>query len=185
VTDETASAETERRPAPGAGGPFGDGLAAFSARDLPGAHAAFERAHRLDPREPRAMSWYGVTLVLVERNITLGVSLCDGALRVSPDDPELLLNSARVHLALHQRQRAARAIGRGLAAWPAHPALLAARDALGTRRPPVLPFLARANPLNRLLGRLRHRWTTRHQPAYDRAPESLGLPVDPGAPPRS
>ncbi len=185
MTDETASAETERRPVPGAGGPFGDGLAAFSARDLPGAHAAFERAHRLDPREPRAMSWYGVTLVLVERNITLGVSLCDGALRVSPDDPELLLNSARVHVALHQRQRAARAIGRGLAAWPAHPALLAARDALGTRRPPVLPFLARANPLNRLLGRLRHRWITRHQPAYDRAPESLGLVVGPGPPPRS
>jgi len=161
-----AGAEADRQAAPGGDGPLTAGLAAFAARDLPGAHAAFERAHRIDPREPRAMSWYGVTLVLVEKNITLGVSLCDAALRVAPDDAELLLNSARVHVALRQRQRAA-------------------RDALGTRRPPVIPFLPRANPLNRLLGRLRHRWTTRHQPAYDRAPESLGLLVDPDAPPRS
>jgi tetratricopeptide (TPR) repeat protein len=180
-----ASAKAGGLAAPAGGGPLTDGLAAYATRDLPGAHAAFERAHRLDPRDPRAMSWYGVTLVLVEKNITLGVSLCDAALRVAPDDPELLLNSARVHVALHQRQRAARAITRGLAAWPAHPALLAARDALGTRRPPVIPFLPRENPLNRLLGRLRHRWTTRHQPTYDRAPESLGLLVDPDAPPRS
>jgi hypothetical protein len=185
VTGEMASVEVGGGAAPGGGGPLTDGLAAFAARDLPGAHAAFERAHRLDPREPRAMSWYGVTLVLVERNITLGISLCDEALRVAQDEPELLLNSARVHLALHQRQRAARAITRGLAAWPAHPALLAARDALGTRRAPVIPFLPRANPLNRLLGQLRHRWTTRHQPAYDLTPESLGLLVDPDAPPRS
>ena len=92
------------------------------------------------------MSWYGVTLVLVEKNITLGVSLCDEALRVAPAIRSCLLNSARVHVALHQRQRAARAITRGLAAWPAHPALLAARDALGTRRAPVIPFLVPRQP---------------------------------------
>jgi hypothetical protein len=126
-----------------------------------------------------------VTLVLVERNITLGVSLCDAALRPSPSDPELLINSARVHLALNQRQRAARAITRGLAAWPEHPALLAARDALGTRRAPVIPILPRGNPLNRLLGRLRHRWATRHQPGYALTPELLGLRIDRDAPPRS
>jgi Tetratricopeptide repeat len=185
VTDETSSVQGDGGAAAGGEGPLGEGLAAFGARDLHGAHAAFERAHRLAPGEPRAMSWYGVTLVLVERNTTLGVSLCDAALRPAPNDPELLLNSARVHLALKQRQRAARAITRGLTAWPDHPALLAARDALGTRRPPVIPFLPRDNPLNRLLGRLRHRWATRHRPAYSLAPETLGLLVDDDAPPRS
>ncbi len=185
MTGETASALGDGGAAAGGEGSLEEGLAAFSARDLPGAHAAFERAHRRAPREPRAMSWYGVTLVLVERNITLGISLCDEALRPSPNDPELLLNSARVHLALNQRQRAARAITRGLVAWPDHPALLAARDALGSRRAPVIPFLPRDNPLNRLLGRLRHRWATRNRPPHALAPETLGLPVDAGAPPRS
>ncbi len=151
------------------------GLAAFQARDLPGAHQCFERAHRRDPRHPRAMSWYGVTLVLVERNSALGLSLCDQALRPGPE-PELLLNLARVHLALNSRERAVRAISRGLAAWPQHEALLAAQAALGMRRPPVLALLGRGNPLNRLLGRLRHRWSRRHAPAYELSPVALGAP---------
>ena len=180
MTDPGASRTAAAEAAAGQDHPLADGLAAFAARDLPRAHAAFERAHRRAARDPRASSWYGVTLVLVERNITLGISLCDEALRAAPNDPELLLNSARVHLALRQRERAARAITRGLTAWPCHPALLAARLALGTRRPPVIPFLTRDNPLNRLLGRLRHRWATRDQPARDQSPETLGrLPARP------
>jgi len=184
VTDLTASGAPVGDAA-GDGGPLDQGLAAFATLDLPGAHAAFERAHRAAPRDPRAMSWYGVTLVLVERNITLGISLCDQALRVSPTEPEYLLNSARVHLAMHQRQRAARAITRGLEAWPDHPELQAAQLALGTRRAPVIPFLSRDNPVNRMLGRMRHRWATRKQPAHALTPETLGALNDTGAPPRS
>ncbi len=170
---------------PGGHGALDEGVAAFRARDLPGAHAAFERAHRRDPRDPRAMSWYGVTLVLVERNSNLGVVLCDQALRLTGPDPELLLNLARVHLALKQRERAVRAILRGLEQWPADRRLLAARDALGTRRPAVLGFLSRRNPLNRLLGRLRYRWQQRKAPDYELSPIALGFPLDdePGAGP--
>lgn len=162
------------------------GLAAFAARDLVGAHAAFERAHRADPREPRAMSWYGVTLVLVERNSSLGVLLCDQALRPGPD-PELLLNAARAHLALNQRERAVRHVKRGLEYWPEHPTLVAARLALGRRSTPVLPFLPRGNPLNVWLGKLRHRWRQRRAPSLELSPVSLGDAAPPPAPepPRS
>jgi len=69
-----------------------------------------------------------------------------------------------------------RAIQRGLEAAPEDPRLLAARDAIGMRRPPVLPFLSRDNPLNRVLGRLRHRWSRRNQPAYELSPVALGRP---------
>lgn len=185
MIDQADATEADPAAVTGDDGPLAEGLLAFAARDLTGAHLAFERAHRLRPREPRAMSWYGVTLVLVEKNITLGVSLCEAGLRPRPDNPELLLNLARVHLALRQRERAARALTRGLAACPDHPALLAAREALGTRRPPVIPFLSRDNLLNRVLGRLRHRWAHRHRPQRPLSPETLGLPISPGAPPRS
>ena len=185
MTDEDARAEPTGGAAAGAGGTLAAGLARFASRDLPGAHTAFERAHREAPRDPRAMSWYGVTLVLVERNITLGISLCDQALKGAPTAPELLLNSARVHLALNQRQRAARAITRGLEAWPEDAGLLAARAALGTRRQPFIPALSRDNPLNRLLGRLRHRWERRGQPTPELSPETLGVPLDTGTTPRS
>lgn len=156
-----------------------EGRAAFEARDLPGAHRAFERAHRRDTREPRFMSWYGVTLVLVERNSNLGIELCDQALRLAGPDPDLLLNQARVHLSLNQRERAARAIARGLELFPEDPRFAAARDAMGTRRPAVIPFLSRKNPLNRVLGRIRHRWRQRHAPPYERSPVALGVPFAP------
>jgi hypothetical protein len=166
-----------------AGAHLEEGLAAFAARDLPGAHAAFERAYRRDPRDPVHMSWYGVTLVLVERNSNLGVTLVDEALRAAGPDPVLLLNSARIHLALNQRERAARAVTRGLELYPDDPRLVAARHAMGTRRTPVLPFLSRSNPLNRVLGRIRHRWAERNTPAYELSPISLGVP-HPDAPAR-
>jgi Flp pilus assembly protein TadD len=185
VSEQAASVEPAR-PDPGpVGRALAEGLAAFLDRDLAGAHGSFERAHRAAPRDPLAMSWYGVTLVLVERNITLGISLCDEALKSAPSDPELLLNSARIHLALNQRQRAARAITRGLQAWPEHDGLRAARALLGTRRTPVIPGLSRDNPLNRLLGRLRHRWAMRSQASVGLSPESPGVPLDHGMPPRS
>lgn len=156
-----------------------EGRAAFAARDLLRAHAAFERAHRRDPQDPFARSWYGLTLVLVERNSNLGVVLCDEALRVHGPDPELLLNQARLHLALRHRERAVRALVRGLELWPDDPRLLAARDALGIRRPPVISFLSRNNPLNRILGRLRHRWMQRNVPRYELSPVALGVPLPP------
>ncbi len=102
-----------------------EGVAAFVARDLAAAHAAFERAH----------------------------------------------------LALNQREWAVRAIGRGLELWPEDPRLLAAREAMGTRRAPVIPFLARSNPLNRVLGQLRHRWPQRNGPAHELSPVTLGVPL--------
>jgi tetratricopeptide (TPR) repeat protein len=159
---------------------YEEGRAAFVARDLDAAHRAFERAHRRDGRDPRFMSWYGVTLVLVERNSSLGIELCDQALRLAGPDPELLLNQARIHLALKQRERAVRAIVRGLELFPGDVRLVAARDAVGIRRPPVIPFLSRNNPLNRVLGRLRHRWKERHTPPYENSPVALGFPFAAG-----
>ena len=138
---------------------FEQGQAAFLRGDASGAHAAFERAHRREPRDPRYMSWYGLTLVLVEKNSNLGVLLCDQAIRGAGADPDLVLNQARVHLALNQRERTVRVLKRGLDLWPQHPGLQRARDCLGWRRRPVLPFLSRDNAVNRLLGQLRHRFS--------------------------
>ena len=158
-----------------------EGLAAFRGRDVSAAHLAFERGHRRAPRHPALMSWYGVTLVLVERNSNLGVSLCEQAIRLAGPDPELLLNQARVHLALNQRERSIRAIARGLELWPEHAGLAAARDALGQRSTPVLPFLSRRNPLNRVLGRWRHRWRRRNGVVYELSPVALGFPPEEAA----
>lgn len=134
-----------------------EGVRRFEEGDALGAHALFAQAHRRAHGDPRVMSWYGLTLVLVERNSNLGVTLGDQAARLAGLEPELVLNQARAHLALGQRERVLRTLQRGLEAAPGHPALQAALQALGRRRRPVIPFLPRGSALNVWLGRLRHR----------------------------
>ena len=158
-----------------------EGRQAFLARDMEAAHAAFARAYRRDARDPRILSWYGVTLVLVERNSNLGAQLCDQALRLGGPDPERILNRARIHLALGQRDRVVQTVARGLERWPDDPGLRAARAALGTRHEPVLPFLSREHPWNRAMGRLRHR-LRRAGPEYELSPVALGTPSPPAGP---
>ncbi len=152
-----------------------EGLERYRAGQLVEAHGLFERAHRRQPGDARAMSWYGLTLVLVERNSNLGIGYCDRALRTTGPDPELLLNQARAHLSLGQRDHAVKAIARGLAANPHDAALSLAQAAMGWRRQPVLPFLSRSNALNRWLGQLRHRWSRRLHPVAPWTPATLGL----------
>ena len=169
-------------PVDGSAATFEDGLAAYRGGDAVGAHTLFERSHRRAPTDARMMSWYGLTLVLVERNSNLGILYTDQALRIAGPEPELLLNQARAHLALGQRERAVKAIMRGLSASPLDPALKAAQSSMGWRRRPVIPFLGRSNPLNRWLGTLRHRWSRRLHPVADATPMTLGLPPHADAP---
>lgn len=135
------------------------GITRFHADDLEGAHRLFEGAHRRASGDPRIASWYGLTLVLVERNSSLGIMYVDQAVRVAGPTPELALNQARVAISLGQRDRAIRALERGMEAVPGEASLLRARITLGRRRPPVLRFLPRSSLLNRWLGKLRHRWS--------------------------
>ena len=157
---------------------FQEGLARYRQGDAVEAHVLFERAHRRAPADAIMMSWYGLTLVLVAKNSNLGVSYCDQALRLAGPEPELLLNQARAHLALGQRERAVRAIVRGLSVAPLDPALKLAQASMGWRRRPVFPCFGRSNPLNRWLGKVRHRWSRRIHPVPAATPMTLGLLPD-------
>jgi len=158
-----------------------DGLRLFAERRVEEAHELFRRAHRRSANDPRAMSWYGVTLVLVERNSNLGISYCDQAVRMSGPSPELILNQARVHLALNQRERAYKAVQRGMALYPLDEQVRWAQEAMGWRRRPVLPFLSRRNFMNKYLGKLRHKWRKHRSPPPEMNPVTLGQPPHPGA----
>ena len=162
-----------------------EGLALLARGEAAEAHRCFARAHRMAQSDLRIMSWYGLTLVLVEKNSSLGVLYCDQAVRLGGAEPETSLNQARVHLGLGQRERAVKALARGLAAHPDDPGLRAAQEAMGWRRRPILPWLPRSNPLNRWLGKLRWRWSRHAHPAPAATPLTLGLPPPERRSPRS
>ena len=158
-----------------------EGIRAYQGGDLYAAHAAFGTAHRRAWYDARVASWYGLTLVLVDRSYGLGVLYVDQAVRGAGPLPELALNQARVALALGQRVQAVRALERGLAEAPDDPVLDAARAALGRRGPPLIRFLPRDNPLNRWLGRLRRQVGRRAARGPRPSPETLGIAAAPGS----
>ncbi len=115
----------------------------------------FRAAHQLDRANPRYRSFYGLALAMVERRFNQALELCRSAAKEEFFNPELYHNLARVHLAFGFKAEAIRYLRRGLMIDPANSPMARDLAALGQRRRPVLGFLPRRHPLNRLLGRLR------------------------------
>jgi tetratricopeptide (TPR) repeat protein len=107
----------------------------------------FRTAHQVDRANPRYRSFYGLGLALVERRFDRALELCRSA-----------ANLARVHLAFGFKAEAIRYLRRGLMIDPGNTAMLAELNDLGLRRRPVLSFLPRRHPINRLLGRFFGFW---------------------------
>ena len=109
-------------------------------------------------------SYLGYGIARYQGQKSQGLKLCRHALDLEFYQPENYLYLARTHLLLGDRRSAVDAVERGLEIDAGNDELLTLRDDLGTRRPPVLPFLSRRNPLNQLLGRMRHRLRRTPQP---------------------
>ena len=125
--------------------------------DLRSAHAIFERAHRRNMNDPRAMSHYGLTLVLSEGDRQRGIRFCEEAVRRVPPTTEMLTNLARALVATRNKEQAFKALKKAQELSPSDPQVGAAFVALGLRRPPPLPFLPRSFFLNKWLGKLAYK----------------------------
>lgn len=103
-----------------------------------------------------ALSYLGRGLAVHKRRIGRGLELCRRAAKEDFYQPEVYLNLGHTALVARRRSEAWRAVEAGLELDADHRGLLELRREMGDRRPPVLRFLSRKNPLNVLLGRLRH-----------------------------
>lgn len=133
------------------------GDTAWAQGDRQGAHDLFRAAQQIDGNDPRVLSRLGMTLTIVARDEYKGVAFCEEALKRGCDDADSLWRLAMVYQATFQRERAVRAVRRGLQVDGNHPGLIEMIVTLGIRRPPVISFLKRSHPLNKYLGMLRHR----------------------------
>jgi tetratricopeptide (TPR) repeat protein len=104
---------------------------------------------------PSAFSYYGLCLALHRGRIKEAAEFCQLALEREFYNAENYANLARVWIAGRARRKAIDALDRGLAVDPRNGVLQRLRINLGVRRPPVIPFLHRDNPLNVTLGRVR------------------------------
>lgn len=104
-------------------------------------------------------SFFGLAVALGRGDIARGRRLCEEAIADGTLDAELYVNLARVYLKSGRRDLAVEAISTARAIDPQDATAASIAQQLGERRPPVFGFLDRRHPLNRVAGRLRHRWT--------------------------
>ena len=134
-----------------------EGDAAWERGDRAAAHESYRAAQQIDGNNPQVLSRLGLTLTVVARDEYKGVAFCEEALRRGLVDADSLYRLAMVYETTHQKERAVRAVRQGLGIDTHHPGLVGMIERLGVRRPPVISFLPRSNPLNKYLGMLRHR----------------------------
>src|SRR5436305_10163051 len=104
-------------------------------------------------------SYLGYGIALREQRVDEGLKLCKHAIKIEFFQAENYWNLARLHLLQKDRKNAVRAVRDGLKVDPNSAELLALQKELGMRKLPVLSFLSRDHPLNRILGSLRHKFT--------------------------
>jgi hypothetical protein len=101
-------------------------------------------------------SYLGYGIARCQGKVKEGLKLCEHSVKVEFYEPDNYLNLARTCLLAKDRPGAVRAVRRGLKVDPQNVELMAIYRDLGIRQQPVLSFLARGNPFNMLLGRIRN-----------------------------
>ena len=107
--------------------------------------------------DPRVLSLYGVALAQSDISIYgfyRGLRLCGEALKKGGEDPRLLVNLGKVNLYHGLREKAVQYMDRALKLAPDDPAVREAREELGFRQRPRIPFMKREHRLNLILGYL-------------------------------
>ncbi len=149
------------------------GLAALEKGKTTAALAFLERAARVGDN-PVCLSCLGYCLARERGQVKAGMEKCRTAIEQDPGNPVHHLNLGRILLLAGARQEAIDTFRRGLALGR-DARLVAELEALGIRRKPVLPFLRRNHPVNKILGLIRSRIGRNPPPAIHAAVMVLGL----------
>jgi predicted Zn-dependent protease len=115
------------------------------------------RASQLEEHNPFYQSYLGVTLARAEKKYSEAEELCDNALRLKRDQPQLYLNLAEVYISAGRRQDAMETLTMGVKFAHRDARIQHLMSQISSRRRPVIPFLGRKHFVNRRLGRWRHK----------------------------
>ena len=118
--------------------------------------AALELERRLGGSTPQAryLSYYGLCLAHDGTLVREGMDFCRQAIALEFFNADLFWNYGRVLLLSDRRREAFTAFVKGLSVQKNHQEILRELGRMGWRKPPVIGFLPRGNPLNVALGKL-------------------------------
>ena len=99
-------------------------------------------------------SWYsylGYCIAKERGQVRKGIELCQAAMELERDNADHFFNLGKLHLVANNKDEALRVFREGMAKG-GNGEIERKLGELGTRKPPLFPFLARDNPLNRYVG---------------------------------
>jgi tetratricopeptide (TPR) repeat protein len=102
------------------------------------------------------LSFFGLSLALVQRKYKAAIDLCKRALDLEFYNGDHYANLTRVYMAAGNRKKAIETAEAGLKIVPDYDELVKVRRELGVRARPTVPFLDRAHPINVSIGQVRH-----------------------------
>jgi len=123
------------------------------------------RALGVAPKNPFYLSYTGLLAAVAEKRFGDGEALCLEALGMRHNHAQLYLNLAEVYQQSGRTSEAISTLEKGLVSAGRDFRIRRALQKIGTRRDPVVNFLHRSHPVNRTLGKLRHRLTGPSQAA--------------------
>lgn len=101
--------------------------------------------------DPLWHSRFGFCIAKERGQTTRALELCQSAIEHDPGTPLHYLYLGKVYLLTGKTAEAIQALRQGLLLGP-EPEIESILNSIGTRKPPVIPFLSRNNPLNKYLG---------------------------------
>lgn len=115
------------------------------------------RALGIAPKNPFYLSYTGLLAALSEQRFGDAETLCREAIEMRHNHAQLYLNLAEVYQSAGRIQEAIEVLEKGLVSAGRDFRIRRALQKMGVRREPVLTFLHRTHPLNKTLGKWRHR----------------------------
>ena len=110
----------------------------------------FEKAVQIK-EVPVYVSYLALCIAKERGQIRKAISLCEEAIKREPENPIHYLNLGKIYLHAGDREAAIRAFRAGLK-HEMNREIINELIKLQTRKPPVIPFLSRNNPINKYLG---------------------------------
>ncbi len=109
--------------------------------------------HVAPEKMPRGLSSYGLCLARVQKKQKMGLELCQKTMELESGEATHWANLVRLYIVGKNRRKAVETLHSGLEKLGDSPALLRVRQEIGYRQSPVLRFLPRQHPLNKLYSR--------------------------------
>lgn len=134
---------------------FTMGMESLRNGDAGAALDCLEKAVILE-RKPLYCSNLAICLAKEKKEFKKAISLCNEAIKKDPKNALHFLHLGRIHLMANQKRDAIRIFNLGLR-FGENREIIAELNKFEMRRQPLIPFLARENPVNRFLGKLTYK----------------------------